>query len=141
MVNKMQTPPMSEFIDLSSRGKDRRARALAEHGFKPLANTVNVAIYNTLKGHQTLTVRISEDLARKFCLTEGMKMSCFVHPDQTHIALRPVAGRGANLFRPKGSRALVYQTNIKGGTLEPQKTSSGTIERVDDALVITITPS
>lgn len=133
------TPPLSEFIDLAGRGKERRARSF---GFKPLENTVSVAVYNTLKGFQNLTIRISEDLAKRYMLAEGMRLSCFVHPDQTHVALRPgAAGAGATLFRPKGSRALVYQTNVKGGTLEPQKAASGTISRVDDAIVITITPS
>lgn len=134
MLPKM--PPLNEFIDLGQR----RVESRSAHGFKPMSERVTVAIYNTRKGYQTLTVRISDDLARRHDLIEGARMSCFVHPDQQHIALMPGNGRGAALFRPKGSRALVYQTTIRGGTLEPQKAAKATLSKRDNAVFISITP-
>lgn len=132
-----KTPPLSEFIDLGKR----RSESRAAHGFPAMTNRVTVAIYNTRAGCQTLTIRISDDLAREFALIEGAKMSCHIHPDQQHIALMPGDGRGAALFRPKGSRSLVYQTNVKSGTLEPQKASAATLARINGGVVVSITPA
>lgn len=135
-------PPLSEFIDLGERRRESRTRS----GFAGMHNSVTVAVYNTRAGYQTLTIRISEDLASKFNLMEGARMSCHVHPDQQFIALMPGAkGDGSALFRPrkkkgKGfrSRSLTYQTTLRGGTLEPQKATAAGISEVDHALVISI---
>jgi hypothetical protein len=132
----IKTPPLNEFIDLVGRGS-----ASTQHGYQPAQNRVTVAIYDTAKGCQTLTIRISEDLARKNGLVLGAKMSCCVHPDQQHIALVPSNGKGgASLFRPRHGASLVYQTNLKGGTLEPQKATPAVLSKVDGAVVLSITP-
>lgn len=131
-----KTPPLDEFIDLGKR----RTQSLLAHGYKAMKNRVTVAVYQTVAETQTLTIRISEDLAAKFNLIEGARMACLVHPDQQYIALTAGAGgQGATLFRPKGSRSLVYQTTLKGGTLEPQVAKAATVEEMDHALVISIT--
>ena len=128
-------PPLSEFIDL-----DKRRREAAQHGFEPMRERVTVAVYDTASGYQTLTVRISEDLAAKYGLVKGARMVCHVHPDQQHLLLKPAAAdaRGAALFRPKTSRSVVYQTTLRGGTLEAQHATEATLSRVDNALVITL---
>lgn len=129
-----KTPPLSEFIDLGQR----RAESRALHGFPALQGNVTVAVYDTTGGYQTLTVRISDDLAAKHGLIEGAKMACHIHPDQQFIALTPGKGRGAALFRPKGSRSLVYQTTLKEGTLEPQPAAKASMQKVEDAFVIAL---
>lgn len=137
-----KVPPLEEFIDLSERRRESRTRS----GFSGMHNNVTVAVYNTRAGYQTLTVRISEDLAEKYGLLEGARMACHIHPDQQHIALMPGSkGDGSALFRPrkkkgKGfrSRSLTYQTTLRGGTLEPQAALPATITKQDHALVISI---
>lgn len=134
-----KTPPLDEFIDLSQR----RSEARSAHGYKAMTNRVTVAVYDTVAGTQTLTVRISEDLATKYNLIEGARMACHIHPDQKHIALKPGHGSGAALFRPrKGKnyrgRSLVYQTTLREGTLEAQVARTAEIEEQDQALVITL---
>lgn len=130
-------PALDEFIDITRRRDDSRAA----NGYQPALNRVTVAIYNTTKGVQTLTIRISADLAKAHGLVVGAKMACHVHPDQQHIALLPGNGKGASLFRPRHGTSLVYQTNLKGGTLEPQKATLATLSKVGDAIVLSITPS
>lgn len=133
---KVQAPPLTEFIDLSQRRNDSRAA----HGFQPMRGGVTVAIYNTASGYQTLTIRISDDLAIKHNLIEGARLACHVHPDQQFIALLPGHGKGSALFRPKRSRSLVYQTTLKEGTLEPQAATNAKMSAVDGGVVIAITP-
>lgn len=135
----IKTPDLSDFIDLSQR----RAEARVAHGYKAMQNQVTVAVYNTVAGNQTLTIRISEDLAERYNLIEGARMACLIHPDQRHIALTPGHGTGAALFRPrKGKgyrgRSLVYQTTLRSDTLEAQSARSAGISEVDHALVITL---
>lgn len=126
-------PPLSEFIDLEQR------RVAGRHGFPPLTGAVTVAVYeNKVSGYLTLTIRISEDLAEKYRLAEGEKMVCHIHPDQRHLALRPGKGKGSALFRPKGSRSLVYQTTLSDGTLTPQRATAATLEEIDGAVVISV---
>jgi len=134
-----KTPPLEEFIDLSQR----RSEARAAHGYKAMNNRVTVAVYDTVAGTQTLTIRISEDLATKYNLVEGARMACHIHPDQRHIALTPGHGTGAALFRPrKGKgyrgRSLVYQTTLREGTLESQTARTAEMEESEQALVITL---
>lgn len=136
MSTKTSAPPLSEFIDLSQRRDDSRAA----HGFQPMKGSVTVAIYDTAAGYQTLTIRISDDLAIKHNLIEGARLGCHVHPDQQYIALLPGHGRGSALFRPKRSRSLVYQTTLKEGTLEPQSATAAKMSAVDGGVVISITP-
>lgn len=124
-------PPLSEFISLQRRCQSEK------HGFPAMKDRVTVAVYDTRKGFQTIAIRISEDVAEKYGLVEGQKMSCFVHPDQQHIALTP--GKGASLFRPKSGRALVYQTSVRRNTLEPQPATEAKMSRRDGAFVISIT--
>lgn len=130
----MKTPDLSEFISLEKRRAENRSK----HGFRELTKVVTVAVYNTRNGYQTLTVRISNDLAKEHGLIEGAKMSCHIHPDQGHLALAPGHGAGAALFRPKGSKSLIYQTTLKGGTLTPQKALRAVMEKRDDVLVISM---
>lgn len=135
----IKTPPLDEFIDLSQR----RSEARAAHGYKAMSNRVTVAVYDTVAGTQTLTIRISEDLATKYNLIEGARMACHIHPDQRHIALTPGHGTGAALFRPrKGKgyrgRSLVYQTTLRDGTLEAQQAKVAIMEEQEQALVITL---
>lgn len=128
------TPPLHEFIELETRRLD----GLSTHS-RAMVNRATVAVYETTSGYQTLTVRISHDLALQYKLSSGMKMSCAIHPDQNHIALRQTLdGKGAALFNPPGSRALVYQTTLREGTLVAQKASDAVIEKVDQTLVITL---
>lgn len=133
MSNKI--PPLSEFIDLARRA----AEARAAHGLKAMTGVVKVAVYNQASGTQALTIRISEDLAEQYGLVEGARMACYIHPDQQHIALTPGDGkRGASLYRPPGGRALMHQTTLSGGTLEPRPSTPAKAEQRDGALVITL---
>lgn len=133
-VNKHSTPPLDEFIDLA-----QRRRGAGAHGYPAMTNRATVAVYDTAAGNQTLNVRISDDLARKYGLMEGAKLTCHVHPDQQHIALKPGHGKGAALFRPKSGRSIVYQTTLRNGTLDAQPATRANITKVSDALVISIT--
>ena len=134
-MNTKTIPPMDEFIDLSQRSRESEPR-----GFPPMSDRATVAIYNTAAGYQTLTVRISEDLADKYGLVVGARMVCRVHPDQSHLALLPAGPgvRGAALFHQKQGRAMVYQSTLRAGTLEPQPATEAKLSRIDGALVITL---
>lgn len=133
MAKTKPTPPLSEFIDLDKRSKSRKQGGML--------NRVTVAVYDIESGYQTLTVRISEDLATSLGLVVGARLSCLIHPDAQHIALKPAGRdeRGASLYRPRKGRAFVYQTTLAGGTLDAQKATEATIERKDGALVISLT--
>lgn len=138
-MSTTKTPPMEEFIDLAQRRQEARKAS----GYKAMENRVTVAVYNTAKGTQTLTVRISEDLAERYGLIEGARLTCLIHPDQRHIALAPGHGTGAALFRQRKGRAegraMIYQTTLRQGTLEAQPATAATMmEEVDSALVITL---
>lgn len=128
------TPPLTEFIELETR----RLESLSANS-RAMVNRATVAVYETSSGYQSLTIRISHDLALKYNLSSDMKMSCAIHPDQNHIALTPtIDGKGAALFNPPGSRALVYQTTLRDGTLIAQRAMDAVIEKVDQTLVITL---
>lgn len=133
-MGKHSTPPLDEFIDLA-----QRRRGADAHGYPAMENRATVAVYDTRAGNQTLNVRISDDLARKYGLIEGAKMTCSVHPDQQYIALKPGHGKGAALFRPKSGRSIVYQTTLRTGTLSAQAATEAILTKVDDALIIAIT--
>lgn len=128
---KNTTPPLSEFINLDKRKAGKNA------GMK---NRVTVAVYDVNSGYQTLTVRISEDLATSFGLAVGARLSCLVHPDAKHIALKPVARgeRGVSLYRQRSGRAFIFQTSLAEGTLDPHGATEATLEKKDGALVITL---
>jgi hypothetical protein len=135
---KIATPPLDEFIDLA----ERRRQSSNEHGYQAMRNRATVAVYNHKrrgKTYQTLTIRIADDLARKHGLMVGARMSCLVHPDQQYLALRPANGRGAALFRAPHGTALVYQTTLKGGTLEPGPAQPATLLANDDTLIVALT--
>lgn len=129
-------PPLDEFIDVEKRRREAREA----QGFDALRNRATVAVYdtNTPNRYQILTVRIADDLASKHRLTEGLRLLCHIHPDQRHIALRPGGGKrqGSTLFRPKGSKSLVYQTTLKEGMLSPQGAQAATITDTNDGAVI-----
>lgn len=115
-----ETPPLDEFIDLQDRRRHQR-----RGGFEGIGVEATVAVYatNTANKYAILTVRFSEDTAERLRLTEGMRFSCHIHPDQRHIALRPSLSKrvGARMFRPRGSRALVFQTTLRDGCMEPMQ--------------------
>lgn len=126
-------PPLSEFISLQQRHEKMRP------GFPAMRGQVTVAVYRNRHGnYHTVAIRISEDIAKEHGLIEGARLSCFIHPDQRHIALTP--GKGASLFRPKKGRALVYQTTVREGTLEPQPATPASVAQQGAALVISLTP-
>lgn len=122
----MRKPPLSEFIDLRNRQP--------KHGFPAMKRRVTVGVYQTKKGYQTLTIRIGDEIAEKMKLREGDRLVCLVHPDSQHLALMPAKDKtrriGSTLFRPKGSRSLVFQTTLGGGTLEAQGAVEASIERI-----------
>jgi hypothetical protein len=132
------TPPLSEFIDLDTRRKKERQR----HGFGALADSATVAVYptNTAAQYLILAVRFSEDAAVRYRLTEGMRMTVVIHPDQQHLALRvtPDKRKGAALFKPKGSRSLVYQTTLREGMMPTNKAKKATISESEGALVLSL---
>lgn len=133
-----KTPALSEFIDLDQRRRATRNRG----GFPSMPHDVTVAVYKGSNDMLTLTVRFSDDTATKFRLAEGQRLKCMIHPDQSHIALSPSthARKGARLFRPDGSRALVYQTTLRKDMLEPQKATPAKIEEEENALIVTVQP-
>lgn len=140
-LTKMQAPPpLEEFIDLA----ERREQSRAKHGFQPMKNRATVAVYNSRrhrKLYQVLTIRMGDDIARRFNLIEGARMTCLVHPDQQFIALRPGDRRGAALFRKHPGGALTYQTTLKGRTLEPQLATPATVSQSEDTLMVALTPA
>lgn len=128
---KSNTPPLSEFINLDKR------KSLRNAGMK---NRVTVAVYDIGSGYQTLTVRISEDIATSFGLAVGARLSCLVHPDAKHIALKPVARgeKGVGLYRQRKGRAFIFQTSLAGGTLDAHGAREASAEKKDGALVISL---
>lgn len=126
------TPPLDEFIDLSHRR--------STHGFPSMAERVTVAVYNTSKGFQTLTIRIGDKIAERLGMSIGDRMTCLVHPDQTHMALVPAKESGhragAVLFQPRNGRSTLFQTTLRGGTLDPQKATEAAITRSEDGVYI-----
>jgi hypothetical protein len=136
---KVQTPPLDEFIDLAERRRESHA-----HGYQAMRGRATVAVYNHKrrgKPYQTLTIRIADDLARRHKLVIGSRLCCLVHPDQQFIALRPADGsaRGAALFRAPHGTALVYQTTLKGGTLEPGPAQEASLVQDGETLVVALT--
>lgn len=137
MSKKTNVPPLSEFIDLEARRLETRRR----QGFEGMEGRATVAVYNTKEtGYQILTVRISEELAAKHRITEGLRMHCMIHPDQKHIALTASSNKkvGSVIFRPKGSRSLVYQTTLRRDMLEPQGAKTATLSDDKAAVVISL---
>lgn len=132
--NKNGTPPLSDFINLRDRSKGS--------GFRSLDTGLTVAVYESRHGYQTLLVRIGDTLANQLNLVEGARYSCFIHPDQTFIALKPgERGAGSALFRPDGSRSLVYQTSLKTGTLPVQSAQPGQMTRRNGSFIVKLTSS
>lgn len=132
---KIAVPDLDEFIDLRERS--------GPTGFQPMRGRVSVAVYDHKRNGKTwqaLTIRIADDLARKFGLMAGAKMSCLVHPDQQYLALRPATSRGAALFRPAHGTALTFQTTLKGGTLEAGPATSATMVKQGDTYIVALTP-
>lgn len=136
MTHKTTLPDLSEFIDLTQRRSLERRH---HHGFPALQAQATVAIYDTKSGYQTLTVRLSEEVADKLGLIEGAKLTCHLHPDGEHLALKPARRKGSSLFRPPGGRALVYQTSLRAGTMLAQKATPATVKKVSGAFVISLT--
>lgn len=138
MSKQSTVPPLSEFIDLEKRRLETRRR----HGFEGMEGRATVAVYNTAgTNYQILTIRISEELAAKHRITEGLRMHCMIHPDQKHIALSASPNKkvGSLIFRPKGSRSLVYQTTLRRDMLEPQGAKAATLSDDKAAVVVSLT--
>ena len=129
------TPPLSEFIDLRAR-RQRERRS----GFEAIGVEATVAVYptKTPAKYSILTIRFSQDTAEKLRLAEQMRFSCHIHPDQQHIALRPHSSKrgGAALFRPRGSRALVYQTTLREGIMDAFAAAGATVQEAEGGAVI-----
>lgn len=135
------TPPITEFIDLDARRKSARYK----HGFGQMKSEATVAVYptSTEKRYLILSVRLSEEAAQRLRLVEGQRFSCHIHPDQQHLALRMTSNKrqGAALFRPKGSRALVYQTTLKDGEVALHKARNAELSEKDGAIIVSISQS
>lgn len=130
-----KAPPLSEFIDLQDRRRYQR-----RGGFEAIGVSATVAVYPTKSegNYSILTVRFSQETAETLRLTEGMRFTCHIHPDQQHIALRPssVKRAGAAMFRPRGSRALVYQTTLRDGCMDAMPASGAKAEASDGGAVV-----
>lgn len=139
-MTQPQTPNLDEFISLDRR----RSAARRAHGFGAMRESCTVAIYSTRTAgnYQILTVRFSEEAAERYRLVEGARLACHIHPDQQHLALRVTTDKrkGARLFKPHGSRALVFQTSLREGMMPPQKATVAAISEVDGALVVSMNP-
>lgn len=128
-------PPLSEFIDLQDRRRHQR-----RGGFEAIGVEATVAVYPTKTPgkYSILTVRFSQDTAERLRLTEGMRFTCHIHPDQQHIALRPSSSKraGACLFRPRGSRALVFQTTLRDGCMDSMPAGGAKAHASDGGAVV-----
>ena len=131
------TPPLDEFIDMSARRSQR------QHGFEGLDGKVTAAVYGTKGEYAILTIRFADDIAAKHRLLLGMRMTCHIHPDQGHIALRPGghSRNGSKLFRPKGAKSLVYQTTVRKGMLNEHAAVDVELTDTDEGAVIITLPN
>ena len=132
----LSAPPLSEFIDMDARRERERRRS----GFRPIRSDATVAVYDVKGDYTILTIRVQLEAAQRMRLTEGQRLTCHIHPDGTYVALSASTAKraGSRLFRPQGSRSLVYQTSFKRGLLPPMSARPAEMAEREGVILLTI---